>query len=306
MHYEYALDPECVNNWSAFKYVVDQCGFEHGRLIVRFPGKWEREAINACKIQGVKRTDIVEKLRRMKNKLVVANRDYDTGSPWLTNAARQHEVKPFHAIIALTNPKKHEKVLIAEEIDETTSLWCIQREKIVLRKALDLACCARKLLNVSEEIVLIDRNFKPELPRFSETLSCFVNFTFENNHQPRRLELHVEYKESPREAPPPIEIWTERCQKHLRSCLPENAQLVIFRWRGHDDGDKLHARYILTERGGIRFDYGLDEWEGDGQTTDVSLMGQSVYEKRWCDYRQETAAFKLVDSIVVYGEKMKP
>ena len=62
MHHEYALDPECVNDWSAFKYVVDQCGFEHGRLISRFPGRWERAANTVCKMQGVKRTAVVEKL----------------------------------------------------------------------------------------------------------------------------------------------------------------------------------------------------------------------------------------------------
>jgi hypothetical protein len=89
MHHEYALDPESVNNWQVFKYVVDQCGFEYGRLISRFPGKWERAAINACKIQGVKRTAIIERLRKMSHKLVIANRDYDPGCPWLTNALRQ-------------------------------------------------------------------------------------------------------------------------------------------------------------------------------------------------------------------------
>jgi hypothetical protein len=303
MHHEFALDPECINDWAAFKYVVDQCGFEHGRLISRFPGKWERVALTACKIQGVKRTTIVEKtIRRMKEKFVVANRDYDAGgSPWLANAMRQNEKRPFHAIIALANPKNHEVVLIADEIEETTPLWCIQRERIVPRKAKDLACCARKLLNVSEEIVLVDRNFKPDMRRFSETLSWIVNYAVENKHKPKRLELHVEYKETPTEVSPPVDIWQERCRRHLTRCLPENVQLEILRWQGIGDGDKPHARYILTERGGLRFDYGLDEWEGEGQTTDVSILGHTVYEKRWRDYQKETAAFRLIDTIFVNG-----
>ena len=304
MHHEFALDPECVNDYAALKYVVDQCGFEHGRLISRFPGKWEREAMKACKIQGPKRTAIFEKIiRRMKDKLVVANRDYDAGSPWLSNATRQHETRPFHAIIALANPKNHETVLIADEIEETTPLWCIQRERIVPRKAQDLACCARKLLNVSEEIVLVDRNFKPEMRRFSETLSWIVNYAVENNHKPKRLELHVEYKETSGEVSPPLDLWQERCRKHLTRCLPVDMQLEIIRWQGIDDGDRPHARYILTERGGIRFDYGLDEWEGEGQTTDVSILGRTVYEKRWRDYQKESAAFRPIDTIVVNGVK---
>lgn len=306
MHHEYALDPECVNDWSAFKYVVDQCGFEHGRLISRFPGRWERSANTVCKMQGAKRTAVIEKLRNMKNKLVSANRDYDKGLSWLANATKQHETRPFHAIIASANPQNREKILIAQDIDAATLFWNVPREKIVPRKAYDLACCARKLLNVSQEILLIDPNFNPELPRFVETLSCLVKFAFENNHQPKRLELHVEYKESKKEVPPPLDIWQKRCHLNLSRHLPEDASLMIFRWRRNDDGVKPHARYVLTELGGVRYDYGLDEWKGDGQTTDVSLMAHSVYERRWCDYQEKTAAYTLIDHFSVPVDEKEP
>ena len=63
---------------------------------------------------------------------------------------------------------------------------------------------------------------------------------------------------------------------------------------------------FLTELGGIRYDYGLDEWEGEGQTTDVSLLSTSLYEKRWQDYQKDTAAFVRVDEIKVLGEKITP
>jgi hypothetical protein len=52
MFHEYALDPACVNDWSTFKHLVDQCGFQHGRLISRFPRKWQKEAIAAALAGG--------------------------------------------------------------------------------------------------------------------------------------------------------------------------------------------------------------------------------------------------------------
>lgn len=295
MHYEFAFDPECVNDWSAFKYVVDQCGFEHGRLISHFPSKWEKDACIACKMQGAKRTAVVEKLRSMKSKFISSNRVYDRKLSWLANATTQHKTKPFHAIIASENPLNNETILIDRNIDPTTPQWNVPREKIVQRKSYDLACCARTLLNVSQDILLIDRNFKPELPRFIETFSYFVDFAFENNHQPKRLELHVEYKESKHEVSPPLEIWEKRCKENLSLHLPKDAQIIIFRWQRNDDGDKPHPRYVLTERGGIRFEYGLDKWDGEGQTTDVSLLSHSLYEQRWRDYQRETAAYHLYD-----------
>ena len=81
---------------------------------------------------------------------------------------------------------------------------------------------------------------------------------------------------------------------------------MIFRWQRNDDGDKPHPRYVLTERGGIRFEYGLDEWDGEGQTTDVSLLSHSLYKQRWKDYQKETAAYHLYDNCTVTGSKEIP
>lgn len=55
---EFALDPVTVNDWQSFKYIVDQCGVHHGRLISRFPHEWVKKAIKTCNIQG----DVKEKL----------------------------------------------------------------------------------------------------------------------------------------------------------------------------------------------------------------------------------------------------
>lgn len=161
-----------------------------------------------------------------------------------------------------------------------------------------MAICAKTLLNISREILLIDPHFNPQLPRYLETFTYLIRFAFENNHQ-KRLELHVEYNKWS----PTLEWWQESCEAQLSSFLPDNADIRIMRWQGKNSGDKPHPRYILSERGGIRFDYGLDEWEGEGQTTDVSLLDHTLYEKRWNDYQKGTAAFDLVDEILIKGVK---
>jgi hypothetical protein len=298
MFHEYALDPACVNDWSTFKHLVDQCGFQHGRLISRFPRKWQKEAIAACSVQGVKRTAIVEKLKNMKNRLIDSNREYDADKVWLINAEYQHNWKPFHAIIACDNPSSHEKILIASDIDEETPLWCNPKDRIVPRKADALAACARGLLKVSKNILLIDPHFNPELTRYIETFSYLVDFSFDEN-SPRRFELHVENKKMS----PALDLWRDRCVTKLAPILPLGVQLRITRWQQKDGGDKPHARYILTERGGIRYDYGLDEGEEGDQTTDVSLISEETRGKRWMDYQTQTAAYDLSDEIIIFGIK---
>jgi hypothetical protein len=57
---------------------------------------------------------------------------------------------------------------------------------------------------------------------------------------------------------------------------------------------------VLTERGGIRFDVGLDRGE-PGQTTDVSLLNDDLHQKRWSDFQSVSAAFDKVDDFEIVG-----
>lgn len=236
-------------------------------------------------------------------KLAGFNRKYDENLDWLENAEDQHAVKPFRAIISPCRPQNREYILNPEEIDEKTSLWDVQTQSIVPRRAYELACCATMLLNISKDILFIDPHFDPLKARFLNTLSHMISFAFAIK-KPRRLELHAEYdygKEQRRET-----NWQEDCLRKLCTVIPEGFTMEIFRWETMPSGDKPHARYVLTEWGGIRYDYGLDEWEGVGQTTDVSLLTHPVYEQRWREYQKETAIYKLINNLSVTGGKKNP
>ncbi len=301
---EFALDPAVVNDWPSFKYIVDQCGVHHGRLISGFPGSWQRMALNLCQIQGTKRTAIVEKLRNMRYKMMNSNRIYNDQQEWIVNAEQQHCIKPFHAIITTPNPTMdREYVLIADDIEENTPLWNVRRGKPVPRTAKALAECAFTLLSISKEIIFIDRHFDvkdndgKEIDRFINTLRYFINFSFINKPV-KRIELHLRHN---KRHPIDSNSWENLCAK-IAPLIPKCSNIKVFIWKKKWDGDEIHARYILTERGGIRYDYGLDEgWKGE--TTDVDLLDEKLYEERWKDFQEDTAAFKLVDKMLIEGTR---
>jgi len=300
---EYAVEPEALNNWQNFRYVDDQVGVEHGRLISRFPGKWARMVMAACsentQLRDVERSRIAIKLKNLeKKKMAKLNRPYDPEKNWMNNIEEQQRQRPFHAVIARNNEAKIPNIMNIDELDASHPLWNVPKEQVISRKAKELACCAKLLLQVSKEILIIDPHFDPMKSRFRETFSNLIEFAFEE-HLPLRIELHVEYddwKEQKRATE-----WKDDCLRKFPPLIPEGFTLLVFRWKIKASGDKPHARYVLTERGGIRYDYGLDEWEGEGQTTDVALLSTSLYEQRWQDYQIETAAFDLVDKIKVFG-----
>ena len=73
-------------------------------------------------------------------------------------------------------------------------------------------------------------------------------------------------------------------------------------------GERLHPRYILTNIGGIRYEGGLDPG-GPHETTDVSLLTEELWLKRWEQYRsfaelspQSRWAFEPADGVDSDGQ----
>ena len=42
MLYEYALEPDLLNNWKDFRYFTEKFGVSRGRLLSPFPKRWKR------------------------------------------------------------------------------------------------------------------------------------------------------------------------------------------------------------------------------------------------------------------------
>ena len=80
--------------------------------------------------------------------------------------------------------------------------------------------------------------------------------------------------------------------------LPNGTEIKFFQWKERDGGERLHDRFILTDRGGMQSSFGWDTGE-QGQTTEISLMDEDAYLHRWKQYQRETAAFDLVGEYMI-------
>lgn len=307
MIHEFALEPAVINNWERFRYFVDQFGVEHGRLISRFPHRWKAMVYDECKTcKEIEKKRIEERLANIDNKLISLGRPYIPEKRWLDNAEEQHDKKPFRAIISTSNPREKPHVLIADDLDETYESWRMLRGCSVPRTPESLANSAAMLLLISKEIVFVDPYFDPGESRFINTLRKLLQHAFENL-LPDSIELHVKHRVKRKDnyyasRNEILQEWHDKCLQRLPPIIPRGFKIKIIRWDQRDGGEKLHARYVLTEKGGIGYDVGLDSGY-EGETTDVSLLDRPVYEQRWKDYQKETAPFELVDEFVVQGNK---
>jgi hypothetical protein len=167
------------------------------------------------------------------------------------------------------------------------------------RTARGLVDCARLLLDHSNEIMIVDQNFDPLLDRFRDPLTAWLQSR--GRAQPwGRCELHLAH---PTDHGQPDKAVLAARQGHLRSILPSliptGTVLRAFHWIRKPGGKKLHPRFIITERGGIQYDYGLDEGSSPGEKTIVTLMDQGLWQTVRADYTHPSPSFDLTPDCVV-------
>lgn len=306
MLHEFAVDPKVLSTWKDFRYFIDFFGVPHGRLISRFPERWKAMVLEACDANPdclpVQRNTIEDRLRRREfdGKLLCILRSYDTAHAWLHNAERAHRTQPFHAIISTDNPNGNGDVLIADGLDMTNAKLNVPRQVLIPSRAADLARALAPQLRNSEHVLLIDPHFKPEQPRWRPTLEELDRAATNGNRRLQRLEYHLGENS-------PAGSFKKDCERELPRLFHRGIEVCFVRWRQRGGGQALHARFILTERGGVDIDPGLDQ-RGQGAMTKVTLLDEHVYQQVWSQFppdRNQTTrtTYQFVDEVRITGTR---
>lgn len=317
--HEFAIDPDIFIDWCTFRYFIDQCGVHHGRLISRFPSShWERLVNESCNrnFTVMERHSLVERLAQLKSKLVKSRRDYNPDNSWVENVKLQFDNhRPFRAVIELTQPVDDDRFLIAETVHEKTKHWAVPREIRIQRQADKMAECVSLLFQVSKRILLVEPHFKPkrngnpktgfvyknDIPdRFKTSLRAFIEEAKKQNKS--KIEYHICFDIYDEENKGRIE---EIFRDELIKIVPSDFEFNLVIWKEGSSGKAFHARYVLTNAGGMRFEHGLDEGK-KGQQTDVSLLDPVVHEEALNDidlekYEEDPTSmpFELIGKITV-------
>lgn len=293
MIHEFAIEPEALSEFNFVWQALEQFGVEHGRMISEFPKGWRRQVYAAtAKCRGIERSRLEVRLRQLKRKVVRfrQNRPSDASLSWRQNTHTEDLEEPFRAIIQSDNNEKHERVLTPFELHDESPLWRVKTQVKVERTPESLASVLGPLGRVSKQLLFVDPHFSTEV-RWSKVFLACLNAvgTFSGSHS--RIEVHTG-------SSPPLNVLEANVKQWIAPRLPAGLQVTFVLWDQRDSGEKMHARYFLTERGGIRFDVGLDEGQ-PGESTDVGLLSKELYEARWADFQNSTAAYEKVGEFKV-------
>lgn len=88
----------------------------------------------------------------------------------------------------------------------------------------------------------------------------------------------------------------------MPAVIPIGMQVTIGLWRQRVNGEEIHNRYILTDRGGVKFGNSLREGDA-GTTDDINLLSGEQHKLRLNQYAGPSHAFDQINAITIIGIK---
>lgn len=294
MIHEYAVDPDALASFNEIWQALEQFGVAHGRVLVQCPKKWwgivrQNLSIAEGVLHPAEYKILEERFFRLKEsrKLIFRkNLKFDGEKPFVKALEAEHADRPFQAIVQLLpSTQSCIPVLSRFDLHEGNPLWKVPRSQAVARNADALASAVVPLLRISNDVLLVDPYFASK-PQDYQSFVKMLQMLAEQSSSLLRVEIHTGSKGT-------ATFIKEKARTSIAPRLPPRAEFKVFQWNERSGGERLHDRFVMTDRGGMLSTYGWDSGE-PGQTTEVSLLDEDSYRLRWSQYQPETAAFDLV------------
>lgn len=273
MNERYAVDPQSPTDWRELKLLLDRVGLQTGRFLACYPEDWSlflKQRFAGASDMDRKR--VSELLLRGKF-AVIRNAGYKRHLSWVENASAVKSTSPniFREAVASTGNslglKTLQDVLYSEGQD-----WPSGVGEHVAMAAPDYARCASPLFELSAELTLVDRFFKLRSEngqkdyRRRNVLQAFFRLAADN---PRVQSIRLV-----------IEFPKDCIQKQYELDLEKDIEDLLSGYSKSSFAVELdvrknvgHGRYLFSIHGGLHFDHGFDEKQG--QTNHVHWLSSA-------------------------------
>lgn len=295
---EFALQPDVISSWATCRYLMDKFGYGRGRVISRYPSTWMQMAYDSLTgLPPVEKKRVEVGLTRLKAALYPRHNVWDPKLEWVDNAILEHQRRPFRAIIVNNDCPQSSEIIHEADLDEETEpRWKAEVQRHIVRTAANMAACAETLLRNAKQILLVDPHFNPQAQRFLRPFEAFLRAAAsrEPTNPIKCIEIHTGDTSAGNKA-----FFDHACQNYLPRYIPSGLKVRLVRW----DQSHLHNRYILTERGGLKFSTGLDDHNSSVLSDDmVDLLAYEPYAKIWSQYQRTCPVFPLKeDDLIIIG-----
>lgn len=288
MNDDYAIEPSAFSNAMELRFVLNKFGFSEGRFLAQYPKNWVKRLDDSlASLQDVERSRvalIIEKSRKAGS-LGTRGWAFDGGRSWVDNVA---SVRHALAAVAVAEKNRHGFPLLRDVLDDSEFFRPGRSERIEARPE-EYVRVAKPLLSASHQVVLVDPYFDPIREGYIRTVLGFTraggemcnDFVAVCNHEKVR----------------PIGRFQSLLEEHVAPHLRDRQQFTV-RVVENFGKASMHGRYLLTDKGGIRFDSGFDE-KHDGRKVDVEILDRNLWDAHYRDYVQQPSPFKVIKNFSV-------
>ena len=148
------------------------------------------------------------------------------------------------------------------------------------------------LLRTAETVLFVDAYYDPFNARYQATLQACLKAIHEGNPAAACQIHHLDYGKCA-----PVDAIEREAKAKFAKVIPAGMAISIFRWREKEAGEDFHARYVLTDKGGIGIDAGLSA-EGNHQTTIMHLMSPDLARAKTKALARNATVYELVEPIL--------
>lgn len=299
---EIALDPCLFAQWPHHLALRDAFGVEKGRVISAFSKKWKglvRDEVNRLIAAGLigdaKGKSILAWLTvpfgTTDARIVRSTVAYDVSKAWHLNAQDAH-----HSFDAILSHRKIEaqNAILADDDQEylRDSRFSTETQITIQRRLGPIVQCTWPLLRDSKLVKLVEPHFNPHKARFLSVLEAILDRLHAKGASIREIELHIRHPNDRDPSDTSIPSFTDsELRNRLSPLLRSGWSLRVHLWTRARE--KMHPRYMLTDRGGIQIDHGWDEGEFDTETTPILLLNRARWEQEMERYRLGSQDFTM-------------
>lgn len=271
MNERFAIEPSACESATELQLLLNLFGPLHGRYIASYPVAWEDEIRRTIEEWPEPRRkfakNALDRAKRSKALLRVKPLPYVPNKTWYENICQLQDsaYAVEGAIVARAHAGHFPSI---DEFEPTPS----STEFIDGSPQEYLRVC-RPLLQTAREVILVDPYLNPARPNYRRVLSAMLSDESFKQVESLVLFSGICAKHRLRHSTPEISDSSLECA--MRSILRDSG-LKRTRVTLHlvDDtamADRMHARYILTLYGALRFDWGFEA--KPGTKVDVSVVG---------------------------------
>jgi len=275
---EFAIEPALLANWKNFHYLHEKFGISKARVIAQFPKNWYKMVCEEADAVGgvLNKKRVVEWLVSAKKTfLIPSGRDYKIPDDWLQSAENAHTTNPFTSILARENPRNHPEVLKwsdeETEVPEAHPLVKNEYEFRMQKTPEGFLQTCFLLLQHSHEIIFIDPYLKDGNGSF-DVLKLILYSIYKSTSTEKNIRYFT--IESPNGET--LEYRVNELKQKLPKSIPTGMSIKIILL------NDMHNRFILTERGGIKFPYGLDVRRD--KHDEVNYLSENLHREIFDEY----------------------